>query len=89
MPRATDTAPGAASVTTPGQVTRDVLQTLDEVQTQVFARLDGLTDDEYLREPVPACLPVRADADGEFRADPRPRGAELGVLRDLYHHTHA
>lgn len=58
-----------------GPVTRDVLQTLDEVHDRTFGRLDGLTDAEYLWEPVPACLTVRQDADGSYRADPRPRGS--------------
>jgi hypothetical protein len=53
-------------------VTRDLLQTLDDVRTRTLARLDGLSDAEYLWEPVASCLTVRAEADGRFRADPRP-----------------
>ena len=33
------------------------------------ARLEGLTDDEYLWEPVPDCWTIRPQADGRFRAD--------------------
>lgn len=32
-------------------------------------RLDGLTDEEYFWEPVPGCLTIRPDADGNYRAD--------------------
>ncbi len=32
-------------------------------------RLDGLTDDEYLWEPVPGCWSVRPDAHGRFVMD--------------------
>ncbi len=58
---------------TPGPVTRDVLQTLDEVRERGLRRLKGLTDAEYLWEPVPGCMTVRPSQDGVFRADPRPR----------------
>ncbi len=33
------------------------------------ARLDGLSDDEYLWEPVPGCWTVRPQSDGAYRAD--------------------
>jgi hypothetical protein len=62
-------------VTSSGPVTRDVLQTLDAVRDRTIVRLDGLTDSEYLWEPVAGCLTVRADGEGVFRADPRPAGA--------------
>jgi DinB family protein len=58
-------------------VTRDLLQTLDEVRTRILARLDGLSDTEHLWEPVASCLTVRAGADGKFRADPRPGKGHL------------
>jgi hypothetical protein len=55
-----------------GPVTRDVLQTFEDVRSRAFKRLDGLTDAEYLWEPVPGGLTVRAGADGTFRADELP-----------------
>jgi hypothetical protein len=51
---------------------RDLLMTFEDVRSRIFARLEGLTDAEYLWEPVPDCMTVRADSDGVFRADPRP-----------------
>ncbi|MBF9069335.1 DinB family protein [Streptacidiphilus sp. NEAU-YB345] len=58
---------------TPSPVTRDVLMTLDEARGRLLARLDGLSDAEYLWQPVPDCLTVRPSGDdGRFRADPRP-----------------
>ena len=59
-------------MTSPGPVTRDLLETLDDVRSRTLARLDGLTDAEYLWEPVPSCLTLRAGGDGTFHADPRP-----------------
>ncbi|MFC8125739.1 DinB family protein [Streptomyces sp. NPDC057302] len=59
-------------MTSSGPVTRDLLETFDDVRSRTFARLEGLTDAEYLWEPVASCMTVRADADGVFRADPRP-----------------
>jgi hypothetical protein len=55
-----------------GPITRDVLQTFEDVRSRTFDRLDGLTDAEYLWEPVSDCMTVRATPDGAFRADPRP-----------------
>jgi DinB superfamily len=59
-------------MTVPGSVTRDLLETLDDVRTRTLKRLEGLTDAEYLWQPVASCMTVHADADGVFRADPRP-----------------
>lgn len=59
-------------MTSPDPVTRDLLETLDDVRTRTLARLDGLGDTEYLWEPVASCMTVRPQADGTFRADPRP-----------------
>lgn len=36
---------------------------------QFVRRMEGLTDDEYLREPVPNCLSIRPDANGIGVAD--------------------
>jgi hypothetical protein len=40
------------------------------VSDRSLQRLDGLTDDEYLWEPVPDCWTVRRTDDGRYRADP-------------------
>lgn len=48
---------------------------------RLIDRLDGLTDDEYLWEPVPGCWTVRPDVDapdaaaGRWRADLGPTGS--------------
>jgi hypothetical protein len=60
-------------------VTSDLLQTLDDVRTRTLARLDSLSDAEYLWEPVASCLTVRAGADGWFRADPRPGKGQVSA----------
>jgi hypothetical protein len=40
-------------------------------------RMQGLTDEEYLWEPVPGCRTVRAVGDGTFRSDgPASEGSE-------------
>ena len=59
-------------MTSSSPVTRDLLETFDDIRSRTFARLDGLTDAEYLWEPVASCMTLRADTDGVFRADPRP-----------------
>jgi hypothetical protein len=59
-------------MTDTGPVTRDVLQTFEDVRSRLFARVEGLTDAEYLWEPVPGCMTLRVDEDGVFLADPRP-----------------
>jgi len=41
----------------------------DYTFSRTRARLHGLTDDEYLWEPVPGCWTVRPQPDGGFRAD--------------------
>jgi hypothetical protein len=56
----------------PGPVTRDLLETFEDVRSRTFARLAGLTDAEYLWEPVAACMTLRPAEDGTWRADPRP-----------------
>lgn len=53
-------------------VTSDVLTTFDEVRDRLMTRLAGLSDAEYLWEPVPDCLTVRVGPDGVVRADDRP-----------------
>lgn len=48
------------------------MQTFEDVRTRTFARLEGITDVEYLWQPVPDCMTVRPQPDGVFRADARP-----------------
>ena len=43
--------------------------------TSLWPRLHGLTDEEYLWEPVPGCWSVRPDADGRLVLDGAPPGA--------------
>jgi hypothetical protein len=62
-------------MTAPGPVTRDLIETFDDVRSRTLARLEGLTDVEYLWEPVASCMTLRTAADGLFRADPRPAQA--------------
>lgn len=47
----------------------DLMSTSDYVYERTRRRLDGLSDDEYLWEPVPDCWSVRPRADGTHRAD--------------------
>lgn len=51
----------------------DVLRTFEGVRSRTMARLAGLTDAEYLWEPVPDCWTVRSGQDGLFHADRVPR----------------
>lgn len=50
-------------------VTRDVLATIEDVRYRLFSRLEGLTDAEYLWEPVGDSLSIRQGADGTFRVE--------------------
>ncbi len=56
-------------MTVPDPVTRDVLASLKEVRCRLFARLEGLTDAEYLWEPVGNSLSIRPGDGGIFRVD--------------------
>lgn len=53
-------------------ITDDLVRTFDEVFDRAVARLAGLTEAEYLWEPVDGCMTVRPYGDGVFRADPVP-----------------
>src|SRR5262245_31983290 len=44
------------------------------------ARLEGLTDDEYLWEPVPGCLTVRPDEPGRFVTGGPPAPGPLTTI---------
>jgi hypothetical protein len=46
-----------------------------EVSTRVMTRLGGLTDDEYLWEPVADCWTVRPSGDGHWIPDVGPNGS--------------
>jgi hypothetical protein len=49
---------------------KDNLVSLSDYSFQrTRARLQGLTDDEYLWEPVPNCWTIRLQPDGRYRAD--------------------
>ena len=48
---------------------------LGEVTSRVLNRLEGLTDDEYLWEPVADCWSVRPSSDGRWLPDVGPRGS--------------
>ena len=71
--------------TTAATVHEDVLSYFDEWLRRVRERLDGLSEDEYLWEPVPGCWSVRPTPDGPrsiasspipiLRRSPRSRGA--------------
>jgi hypothetical protein len=54
----------------------DVIGLLDYTWKRLLGRVEGMTDDEYLWEPVPGCWTVRQGADGRLRPDrafPPPR----------------
>jgi hypothetical protein len=56
-------------------VTRDLLATFEVVRYRLFGRLEGLTDAEYLWEPVDDSLSIRPGVDGVFGVDelfPKP-----------------
>ncbi|NUP49671.1 MAG: DinB family protein [Catenulispora sp.] len=61
--------PVSASGSVSDPVSRDVLATIEDVRRRLFGRLEGLTDAEYLWEPVGDSLSVRAGADGIFRVE--------------------
>jgi hypothetical protein len=66
----------------------------DQVWERLRARLDGLTDEEYLWEPAPGCWTIRPRPDGSWASDwplPRPElepfttlGWRLWHLIDMY-----
>jgi uncharacterized damage-inducible protein DinB len=47
----------------------ELLAVYDDLRARLFARLEGLTDDEYLWEPVRGGWSVRPGEDGVFRAE--------------------
>jgi hypothetical protein len=61
----TPTTPGAPA----DEAWRALRDSLDQSWSQLWDRLDGLTDVEALWEPTPNCWTVRANADGSVTAD--------------------
>lgn len=51
------------------EVSDVILDSMDRMFDQLIERLDGLTDDEYLWEPVAGMWSVRPDGDGKPIAD--------------------
>ncbi|MGH3750624.1 MAG: DinB family protein [Micromonosporaceae bacterium] len=58
-----------ADMTVPDPVTRDVLAIFERARSRLFERLEGLTDAEYLWEPVSDCISIRPGHDGVFRVN--------------------
>ena len=56
-----------ADTTVLDPATRDVLAIFENVRFRLFARLEGLTDAEYLWEPVDDSLSIHPGDDGVFR----------------------
>ncbi len=57
-------------------VKQELVDLSDQVWQRLRTRLDGLTDNEYLWEPVPGCWTIRERTDGHWTADstlPRPQ----------------
>ncbi|WP_194919489.1 DinB family protein [Catenulispora rubra] len=64
-------------------ITHDVLRTFEDVRSRTFARLEGLTDAEYLWQPVPECMTIRRTDEGVYRADSRlPKAPSSPDARD-------
>jgi uncharacterized damage-inducible protein DinB len=51
------------------EVSDVILQSMDRMFEQLIERLEGLTDDEYLWEPVAGMWSVRVDANGSATVD--------------------
>ena len=66
------------------RVLDDVVDSLDQTWTQLDHRLSGLTEIEYLWEPVPGCWSVRDTGDGRAAvadwADPDPDPAPVTTI---------
>ena len=64
------------------QVHSDVLSLFDEAWPRLLSRLEGLTSDEYLWEPVASCWTVRETAEGVRAdwADPDPDPAPVTTI---------
>ena len=65
------------------QLAPQLLGSLDYVWSRFRDRLDGLTEDEYLWEPVPDCWSVRPDKAGNWLVDrdaPEPSPAPVTTI---------
>lgn len=61
----------------------DLVDLLDFSWLRLRDRLSGLSDDEYVWEPVPGCYTVRRGADGRWRPDrgyPQPDPAPVATI---------
>ncbi|MDT7845422.1 DinB family protein [Streptomyces justiciae] len=56
-----------ADTTVTDPVTRDLLAIFENVRFRLFERMKGLSDAEYLWEPVSDCVSIRPGDDGVFR----------------------
>lgn len=61
----------------------DIVGLSDYAWARLRRRLDGLTDVEYLWEPVPGCRTVRPDGEGGFRWDGHARDGEPRAFTTL------
>ena len=60
-----------------------LLSVVDEAYESLYARLAGLTDEEFFWEPVPGCWSVRQDQQGVWKVDyelPEPDPAPLTTI---------
>jgi hypothetical protein len=55
----------------------DLVILTEYARSRLLERLDGLTDEEYLWEPVPACWSVRLREDGQWRVDIGEHGTAI------------
>ena len=65
------------------EVTRELTDLSDEVWQRLRARVEGLSDAEYLWEPAPGCWSIRRRTDGTWVADsplPRPDPEPLTTI---------
>jgi hypothetical protein len=61
----------------------DLLEFSGHAWRRLRDRMDGLTDEEYLWEPVPGCLTVRPAGDGRHRSDGHAAPGEPQALTTL------
>ena len=79
---ARDSNDGLVARMSAAQVHSDVLSLFDEAWPRLLARLEGLTREEYLWEPVAKCWTVRETAEGVQAdwADPDPDPAPVTTI---------
>ena len=63
-----------------------LLAQMDEVYDRLRGRLEGLTDDEYLWEPVPGCWSVHRDPPGAWVTDYAERWPACPILWMMIDH---